>query len=68
MADLCRMASSIKPARVRDFEDLLVRQKAIDLTVDIYRETRRFPREERFGITAQIRAAATSVASRSGRL
>jgi four helix bundle protein len=57
------MASPIKPTRVRDFEDLLVWQKAVDLTVDVYRETRRFPREELFGITSQIRKAATSIAS-----
>ena len=57
------MASLRKSVRVRDFEDLLVWQKAVDFIVDIYAETRRFPREEKFGITAQIRDAATSVAS-----
>ena len=45
------MASLRKSVRVRDFEDLLVWQKAVDFIVDIYAETRRFPREEKFGIT-----------------
>ena len=48
---------------VRDFQDLVVWQKSVDLIVDLYSATRSFPSEERFGITAQLRRAAISIAS-----
>jgi four helix bundle protein len=38
-------------------------QKAIDLSAAIYKLTRRFPADERFGLTAQMRSAAVSVSS-----
>ncbi|WP_246777492.1 four helix bundle protein [Rhizobium sp. BG4] len=38
-------------------------QAAIDLAVDCYELTKGFPREEAYGLTAQIRRAATSVAA-----
>ena len=46
---------------MRDFERLAVWQKAHRLTVDIYAVTTSFPREERFGLTAQVRKSAASV-------
>lgn len=45
------------------FEKLLVWQKALDFADLIYRETRSFPPDERFGLTNQIRRAATSISS-----
>lgn len=45
------------------FEKLIVWQKAKELSVDLYRETRTFPKEERFGLTNQIRRAGISVPS-----
>jgi four helix bundle protein len=48
---------------VRDFRDLIVWQRAVDLAVEAYTLTRRFPPEERFGLTAQLRRAAISVSS-----
>lgn len=45
------------------FEKLLVWQKAIDFGDLIYRVTKSFPPDERFGLTNQIRRAAVSVAS-----
>ena len=48
---------------VESYKDLLVWQKAIQLSVAIYRFTDYFPKEERFGLTSQLRRAGVSVAS-----
>lgn len=45
------------------FEKLSVWKKAIAFAELIYVETRDFPPDERFGLTNQIRRAATSIAS-----
>jgi four helix bundle protein len=45
------------------YRELLVWQKAKSLAVEIYRATECFPKSEMFGLTAQIRRAAVSVAS-----
>jgi four helix bundle protein len=46
-----------------NFEKLDVWQKAIEFADFIYSETRRFPSEERFGLTNQMRRAAVSISS-----
>lgn len=43
------------------FEDLDAFKQAVSLAVQVYRVTDSFPREERYGITSQVRRAATSV-------
>jgi four helix bundle protein len=43
--------------------ELLAWQEAIKLAVLIYGETARFPREELFGLTAQLRKSAISIPS-----
>ena len=43
------------------YRELIVWQKSMDLTVKIYRLTRQFPAEERYGITSQMRRAAASI-------
>jgi four helix bundle protein len=48
---------------IKHFSDLLVWQKSVELGKQVYLLTRRFPREERYGLTAQIRRAALSVSS-----
>ncbi len=46
-----------------NFERLEVWQKAVAFAGLVYGRTRAFPAEERFGLTIQLRRAATSVAS-----
>jgi four helix bundle protein len=46
-----------------NFEKLEVWKKSIALADAIYRQTRAFPPEERFGLTNQLRRAAISVSS-----
>lgn len=48
---------------IRSYKDLIAWQKAMDLVVEIYRITKRFPPEEQFGLTAQMRRAAVSIPS-----
>ena len=45
----------------KSFQDLIVWQKAHQFVLDIYRFTKPFPADERFGLTSQIRRAAVSV-------
>jgi len=46
---------------MRNYRDLLVWSKAHDLTLELYRVSRDFPREEMFGVTSQLRRAAASI-------
>jgi four helix bundle protein len=48
---------------VKDFRDLTVWQRAHQLTLDVYKATNVFPKEERYGITSQLRRAASSVSA-----
>ena len=47
----------------QSFRDLVVWQRAIQLTIDIYKLTANFPDAEMFGLTSQMRRAAVSIAS-----
>ena len=47
---------------VKDFRDLHVWHKAHQLTLAVYRLTR-FPREERYGLTTQLRRSSSSIAA-----
>lgn len=47
----------------KSFRDLIVWQRAIELTTEIYRLTESFPGTEIYGLTSQVRRAAVSVAS-----
>ncbi len=48
---------------MKDFRKLKVWEKAHQLTLEVYRVTRKFPSEERYGLTSQIRRVCTSIAS-----
>lgn len=43
--------------------ELKIWNKAIELTVDVYKATASFPSDERFGLTSQSRRAAVSIPS-----
>jgi four helix bundle protein len=45
------------------YRDLLVWQEAMNLAVMVYRVSSRFPKEETYGLTAQMRRSAVSVPS-----
>jgi four helix bundle protein len=45
------------------FRDLIVWQRAIQLTVAVYKLTAGFPESEKFGLTNQLRRACVSIAS-----
>jgi four helix bundle protein len=46
---------------MRDFHGLIVWQKAHSLTLEIYKLTKRFPDDERFGLISQLRRCAASI-------
>ena len=48
---------------IQNYRDLAVWQKAIALSVACYRVTSEFPKDEMYGMTAQIRRASVSVAA-----
>jgi four helix bundle protein len=46
---------------MQDFRNLKVWEKSHRLVLDIYRLTQNFPKEERYGLTSQIRRSAGSI-------
>ena len=48
---------------MKDFRDLKVWEKAHRLTLGVYKATSRFPREELYGLTSQMRRCGTSIAA-----
>lgn len=46
---------------MKNFRDLLVWEKAHRLTLSAYKLTATFPKEERYGLTSQIRRCAVSI-------
>ena len=48
---------------VKDYRELIVWQKAMDLVEMVYRTTNAFPKTELYGLIAQIRRAAISIPS-----
>ena len=48
---------------IRSYRELIVWQKSTDLSVRIYELTGRFPSEEKYGLTSQMRRAEVSVSA-----
>lgn len=50
-------------ANIRSFKELTVWQRAMDVATEIFRLTKKFPSNERFSLTDQIRRSSRSVAA-----
>ena len=48
---------------MHNIKELKIWNRAIDLTVDVYKSTNNFPKAETYGLTSQIRRAAVSIPS-----
>ncbi len=48
---------------LKNYKELKVWQKAYQLCLVLYKSTRSFPKEERYGLTSQLRRSAVSVPS-----
>ena len=49
--------------QIRTFKDLRVWEKSHKLTLSVYKTTKHFPTDEKFGLTSQMRRASVSVSS-----
>jgi four helix bundle protein len=48
---------------IKSYKELTVWQKSIELVIEIYELTKKFPNEEIYGLTSQIRRASVSIPS-----
>ena len=48
---------------MRDYKKFLVWEKSHQLTLDVYKNTTSFPKDEIFGLTSQMRRCSISIAS-----
>jgi four helix bundle protein len=49
--------------KLKNYQELIAWQKAIDLVEDVYKASKSFPREEIYALTSQIRRATVSIPS-----
>ena len=49
--------------KVKNFRELIVWQKALDLVEETYKASQSFPKDELYGLTSQIRRAVVSISS-----
>ncbi len=47
--------------QIKSFEDLIIWQKGHQLVIHIYKITKNFPPEERYGLSAQMRRSSASI-------
>jgi hypothetical protein len=51
----------IKGERMQSYRDLIAYQKAYQLSLDIYKSTKKFPMDEQYGLVSQMRRSAVSI-------
>jgi len=49
--------------KVKNYQELIAWQRAMDLVEEVYKASKNFPREEIYALTSQIRRAAVSIPS-----
>ena len=49
--------------KIKNFQDLRIWQKGIEVVKDVYILTKKFPKEELYGLTSQMRRSAVSIPS-----
>lgn len=49
--------------KIKSYQELIVWQKSIELVVEVYKLTEKFPASERYGLTLQMKRAAISIPS-----
>jgi four helix bundle protein len=53
----------MEPSKRRDYRDLVLWQRAVELAAEVHRVTVKLPRPELFGLAAQMRRSAVSIPS-----
>jgi four helix bundle protein len=53
----------MEPQKRRDYRDLVLWQRAVELAAEVHRVTVKLPRHELFGLAAQMRRSAVSIPS-----
>ena len=53
--------ANFKTYNMRDFHKYQVWQRGHQFALDVYKQTKTFPKEELFGMTSQLRRASTSI-------
>jgi four helix bundle protein len=49
--------------KIKDFKQLKIWQKGIEIVKDVYEITKKFPKEELYGLTSKVRRSAISIPS-----
>ena len=49
--------------RLKSYKELKVWQKAVQLSINIFQVTKKFPKSELYGLTSQMRRCAIAIAS-----